>query len=115
MTRKQHNVLVLMAQTYVRLGHSRHALSLLHPVLKADPDHVLALRAAAQAQLDVGENDRAISTCEHLLSIETGFSARKGIQLLLSRALFRANSMAKARRAFAAAQSTSERSVQCNT
>ncbi|NSX56772.1 tetratricopeptide repeat protein [Parasulfitobacter algicola] len=113
MTDRQNDVLVMIAQLYVQFGHSHHALLLLHPVLKTDPDHIFALRAAAQAQLDLGETDQAISTCQSLLSKERDATAQKHIQLMLSRAFMRNNCIDKARQAFAAAKDTDERPDRC--
>ncbi|MFQ6547727.1 tetratricopeptide repeat protein [Aestuariibius sp. 2305UL40-4] len=97
------DILVLLAQIYIRIDRTRHALLLLHPVLNVRPDHGPAVKLAAEGLSRLGRHDDAAALFSRLP--ERSDSGSRPLRLLYVRLLARAGRRDEARQLLEAAAS----------
>ena len=75
MTDAQKNIVLFLADIYLRLGRPKRSLMLLVPVARIDPDNVRLCRLALRGFLAVQNYERALELVERL--VEHEFSSQE--------------------------------------
>ncbi|MEM7641678.1 MAG: hypothetical protein AAF366_04045 [Pseudomonadota bacterium] len=100
MTDIRRQLLLLLAETYLRLGRPRRTLLLLVPLARGDLD-VHLRRLALRAYLAIGDNARALDQVDHLVEHEFSSDELAFTLAAQSRALAGLGETAAARTAWA--------------